>query len=178
MAILDLRWALVAVVAGCYDPAIRDCAVPCAIGAACAGGQVCGAEGYCAGPTVSCAASDARGVDARLTPPDARGLDARPPDARPPDAAPRMGTLRIVIVKRGAVAIAPIGAVCVASGGQGKTCDLDVEVGAAVVLTATTPHEDDTFVGWTTPNCAGQGSTCALTCGDGTTLVGATFASH
>jgi hypothetical protein len=51
---------------GCYDPELQDCTETCAARDECGPGQVCGADGFCAQPSV---AGTCRGtpVTARLT---------------------------------------------------------------------------------------------------------------
>jgi hypothetical protein len=39
--------AVLAHIGGCYDPTVRDCAIACASPKECAGGQVCGTDGFC-----------------------------------------------------------------------------------------------------------------------------------
>lgn len=71
---------IVAVVlgAGCYSPSLRDCTVTCAAASDCGGGQICGADGYCAAPSVAgrCTSTDAAvaGADAMVVGPDATSL--------------------------------------------------------------------------------------------------------
>lgn len=79
-------WILVGVavtylVAGCYNPELRDCTVHCSAPRDCAGGQVCRDDGWCAMPEVehcpkggAATAADAA-IDARVTSsPDALSL--------------------------------------------------------------------------------------------------------
>lgn len=40
-------------IAACYAPTLRDCAVACSAATDCTGGQVCGADGYCSSPDVA-----------------------------------------------------------------------------------------------------------------------------
>jgi hypothetical protein len=83
--------ALCALVAGCYEPAVRDCTVTCHGVHECAAGQVCGADGFCASPAHagSCASmratADAPESDAPES--DAVTSDAATRDAATSDAA-------------------------------------------------------------------------------------------
>lgn len=70
----------VAVLAGCYQPSVADCTVTCTSETSCAEGQVCGADGWCAAPSIAgrCASvADAASIDgepdhdAAVTRPDA-----------------------------------------------------------------------------------------------------------
>ncbi len=169
MAVL-IRRALVAAalaaLGACYDPTVRDCVVSCTGAGQCAGDQVCGADGWCAAPTVagSCAQVDAAGstIDA--------AQDA-PVDAAPMfDAAP--ATLRLVISGKGKVVSDQPGVQCTSNPGD---CSFAIAAGTAVVLTAVNTNPNDTFVDWATPNCAGQGMSCTLTVAAPVTLVTATF---
>src|SRR3954465_13952903 len=79
-----------AILSGCYEPSVRDCTVSCSGTDECAGGQVCGAQGYCVDEGVSC--SNAA-----------------------PDAGPMMVALRVQIDGSGMVQIAGAGS-CGAGG--------------------------------------------------------------
>jgi len=65
---------LLALLAACYSPSVRDCTVTCATGDQCGGGQVC-AGGWCTAPDVSC-----EGVAPPTDAPAVR-IDAASPDA-------------------------------------------------------------------------------------------------
>ena len=174
--------AAVALAAGCYDPALRDCTVTCAGAGDCASGQVCGADHFCAAPSVAgtCGKPDARAgedaprADAPLidasTEPDAR-YDAMPHiDAPPPDAPGAL--LHIVITGKGKV-IDTTGTIsCMAPPGD---CVFGAEPGQSVTLTAVAQTQQHPFDKWTSANCAGQGASCTLTIVAPVTEVDATF---
>jgi len=68
-----LRGAIVVglgLLAGCYDPTFRNCAVDCVSTAECAPTQVCGADGWCASAEVAGHCNEIRGA-----------IDAQPSDA-------------------------------------------------------------------------------------------------
>lgn len=48
---LALAGAVLAHIVGCYDPSVRDCAIACESAKECAGGQVCGGDGFCVAPS-------------------------------------------------------------------------------------------------------------------------------
>ena len=48
-----MRALLFTLIAGCYTPDVADCTITCTGAAACAAGQVCGSDGYCATPSVA-----------------------------------------------------------------------------------------------------------------------------
>ena len=65
-----MRIALVAaLLAGCYDPELRDCTVDCSSADECADGQVCGSDGMCAAPEAAgqCGGSAPSRVSLRVT---------------------------------------------------------------------------------------------------------------
>jgi hypothetical protein len=70
--------ALIVALAACYSPTLRDCTLQCASAHDCAGGQVCGNDGYCAAPDVAghCVADAAASRDATRQPPDAKSCGA------------------------------------------------------------------------------------------------------
>jgi hypothetical protein len=169
--------------AGCYAPSLRDCTVTCEAARDCAGGQVCGPDGYCASPAAAgtCAPdarADAAEVDVDAAPAlDARAIDAHDSPPRPdaaPDAAP-LGALAVTITGRGDVVVSPLGVTCAAPNDMGATCGYDVVGGTPLVLVAATTHKDDRFAGWAGA-CSGSSATCALTATTGTTAVVARFA--
>ncbi|MCE9576941.1 MAG: hypothetical protein K8W52_27590 [Deltaproteobacteria bacterium] len=170
--------AVAAPLAGCYQPVLRDCTVTCGAVTDCATGQRCAADGFCVGQDVvgTCGpAADAstrtdarRGADARA---DGGATDA----AIPADAAPVVGALRITIVERGTITVAPINAICAAPTHAGATCTFAIPIDTVAVITAAPNHPGDAFAAWTTTSCAGQGAACTLTCATALTIVGARF---
>lgn len=172
MAVL-IRAAALAVGAvalgACYEPAVRDCAVSCAGPGDCAGGQVCGDDGWCASPAVAgtCAAApDAPAVDA----PDIDGPDVDADPDAPIDAG---ASLRLVVNGRGRV-VADLGDV--SCSGPGGDCTFPAEAGATVTLTAVEANPSQHFEAWTSPNCDDAvGPTCVVTIAAPVTLVSAQF---
>ncbi len=170
--------AIALLVAGCYDPSLRDCTVTCHGAGECASGQVCGADGYCAAPSVAgtCKAPDARGsdIDAPLTDIDAPLIDAPLIDAQmfdaPPPDAPG-AQLHITITGKGKVVDSTGTIQCLGPPGD---CLFGAEPGQMITLTAVgnTAHP---FVDWTTANCMGMGATCTVTIQAPVTTVSATF---
>jgi hypothetical protein len=152
-----------ALAAGCYSPALRDCTVTCTGADQCASGQVCGADGFCSAPDVAGTCVDAHvGIDAPVSTFDAR-FDAAPPDA--PSAY-----LHITISGKGKVTDSVDNISC-----QTADCSFGVKEGATLVLTATGSGPQHPFQAWTTDNCKGQGSTCAVLIVAPVTLVSAAF---
>ncbi len=135
---------------GCYAPDLRDCTVTCSAAGDCAGGQVCGADGFCAARDVagSCGGG---ALDAGL------------------DAAPRV-MLHVVVMGTGRVDV--VGASSCGDTGA-YDCLISVPKGR-VTLDAVVTVGDKPFDRWTTPNCTGQTSTCMFTANTSTT-VGAKF---
>ena len=172
-----MRTAAVAVavaLAGCYDPAVRDCTVTCHGAGECASGQVCGADGYCAAPAVAgtCAAADARAtIDAPRTIDGPGGSDAAVDaaiDAAPPDAAPAQ--LHVTVVSGKGMVVDSTGTL---------TCSTDCLFPAIpdqmITLTAVGMGAAHPFKDWTTSNCMGMGPTCTVTIVAPVTTVGASF---
>lgn len=166
--------AAAAAVAGCYEPALRDCTVTCTDVGQCSSGQICGADGWCAAPDTAGTCGEAL---ADAADPDAAAIDAAPGDATPGDAgdapidaAPII--LRLVISGRGSIASDQPGILC--SNTQ-TSCDFPVAAGTQVGLTAVNSHPQDSFVDWTTANCQGQGASCTVAISGAVTLVGAMF---
>lgn len=152
---------LMASTPACYDPELRDCSVTCAAASDCAGGQVCGSDGYCSAPSVagSCARDDVGGGGGEF-------LDAGPMvDASGP-------VLRITISGGGKVEVSMPTFTC--NSRDTGDCTVSVTAGATLRLTAKSSG-DRRFDGWTTSNCASQDATCHLTATPTTTVVGARF---
>jgi len=126
--------ALALVLAGCYEPTLRDCTVTCAAADPCASGQVCGGDGYCVGE-----------VGARCTAPVDAHLDAAGPTF----------ALHVTVMGHGGVTVVG-GGTCTTDCTYALPRDRDVsatEMGAG-------NHQ---FQMWTTPNCAGQVPSCMFT---------------
>jgi len=143
--------ALVVVVGGltaCYSPELRDCTVSCAAAMDCAGGQVCGSDGFCASPEVAgrCAGTDGSvAADARVLP----ILDAS-----------LTGELRLKITGKGTLELVGLGTCDPEQ--HPDDCTYPVTLGVALTLHAS-PHSDHTFETWTSVACGGQGATCVTT---------------
>ncbi|MDB4952816.1 MAG: hypothetical protein JWO36_385 [Myxococcales bacterium] len=176
-------FGLGAAMIGCYSPDLRDCTVACSTASDCASGQMCGTDQFCAAPSVAghcakLARSDAGTVDGLVLHDGAMPhVDARPPDApAPADAAPAPTIqLHIVITGKGRVVVNG-SASCDSSGPQHGNCLLAAPISVPAMLQAS-GHQQDSFDGWTTQACAGQGATCTFT-PTTDTLVGVHFAHH
>jgi hypothetical protein len=166
VALLIRTAILIVALAGCYDPSLRDCTVTCHAAGECATGQVCGADGYCAAPSVAgtCTAPDAHAsIDAPIAIVDS-GFDAAPPDA--PGAQ-----LHITITGKGKVVDSTSTITCSAPPGD---CLFGAEPGAMITLTAIGMGSHP-FNDWTTANCMGMGASCTVTIVAPVTTVGAGF---
>ena len=139
-----LRAASIALVlAGCYSPALADCAVTCGSEADCGDGQTCDEQHLCAGAGVRCNSPEA---DAAVT------ADA----PLEPDATPQT-MLRIHVMDQGEVEV-PGHAPCT----MDEDCTFAVDEGVPLTLTAT-PKGNRIFEKWEEA-CAGQRtSICTLT---------------
>lgn len=124
--------------AACYEPQARDCTVTCNNANECAGGQVCGGDGFCAAPSVAghCSVIDA-------------------PPAEMPIA------LSVVIMGPGKISVEDIG-VCSSDTAPHGTCTFSVPARMARQLRAIQLKEDKSFQGWTM-GCSGSQDTCELT---------------
>jgi len=179
-----------ALLAGCYQPSLRDCTVSCHAAGDCASGQICGSDGWCAAPDVAgtCgliadgATVDGSVVDGSVVDgpehdgpvADASNIDASRPDARPdaspPDAAGAV--LHVLVSGHGKVLIDPLGVECTSPPGD---CSYGANPGDTVSFTAKTTDGSHKFLGWTTSNCMGQGVQCVTTIIAPATTVGAQF---
>jgi hypothetical protein len=160
--------AVLAALAGCYSPLLRDCTVSCAAPTDCAGDQVCGEDGLCAAPEVAghCAA----------IPPDAgTTLDDAFPDAAPPDG-PATVKLRVQVSGKGSVVIDGLG-ICSSLDPQRGDCMYDVPAAVAQRARAVSLQPTEVFASWTSPTCSGQGPICVFTAAAATTIA-AKFQHH
>jgi hypothetical protein len=149
---IRLHQALVTltVLSSCYAPDLRDCTVTCSGASACAGGQVCGPDGYCAAPGVAGMCGALNGVDAAS------------------DATPRV-VLHIQIMGNGRVDVTGAGT-CSSASGPGD-CLISVPKGMVQLRAIVV---DKPFDLWTTAPCTGQTTTCVFDANIATT-VGARF---
>lgn len=143
------RVLLCLLMAGCYSPAERDCTVTCSAAKDCIGGQVCGADHYCAAPSVAghCSAADA-----------AVAIDARHDDTAADSGTTIYVALTVNIGGTGRVTVEDI-ATC-----SMPMCMFQVPAGQAITLTASQVQPDKSFQTWQNA-CASAGTqpTCALT---------------
>ena len=139
--------------AACYSPAERDCTVSCTAAKDCIGDQVCGADHFCAAPSV---AGHCSAVDAGVTPHDSKhdGEDSASADA----ASTIYVTLTVNIGGMGRVDVQGLASCTM------PMCMFQVPAGQPLVLTATQTQTDKMFQTWQNA-CASAGSqpTCALT---------------
>jgi hypothetical protein len=142
-------------VAGCYDPALKDCTVSCAADTDCAHGQICASGGWCAAEGATCSALMVP-VDASVT----RPVDA---PAATPDA---MGnaTLRVTVTNKGQVTIMGLGT-CVSdnNGNPATTCTYSVVQGTKLTAMAMMGAGGKPFDKWTDLLCKTQGASCMFT---------------
>lgn len=144
-----MRGALVlAVLAGCYEPDVRDCTVTCSGPDECAAGQVCGSDGMCAAP-------------------EAAGHCAPGSGSAPPRVS-----LRITVDGHGEVLVEGR-ATCVSDGDTHDGCTYPLATGTIVALHAHALDDDKPFDRWT-GGCTGQSASCTLVMAAETT-VGARF---
>jgi hypothetical protein len=186
MAVLARIAALAALVlAGCYDPALRDCKVTCHGAGECASGQVCGNDGFCASPEVAgtCKtrpdASDEADApqmqpDANTTPDSA--FDAPVVIDGAPDGNPDAGVvqLHITITNKGKVVDSTNTITCNSPPGD---CLFNVEQNKTITLTAVGSAQHP-FDKWTDATCgasAGTNPTCTVVTSMAVTLVTAAF---
>ena len=137
--IRPLAITIAALVAGCYDPSLRDCTVTCTGADQCAHDQVCGMDGFCVAASADRCTGAMLPVDAAI-------------DAPPPTFA-----LHVTVMGHGSVTVA---------GTAGGTCTADCtyKLPQNSSVTATEMEEGShQFQMWTTPNCAGRQDTCTFT---------------
>lgn len=151
-----------ALVAGCYEPRLRDCTVSCAADSECTGGQVCGDDGFCAAPDIAgrCTTPSEGRPDAPPAPDAAVPLDAPAIDAAAPDASPLI-VLRVQVTGRGAVAVDGRG-LCTTAAPQRGDCMYDIPRGVPQTLRALAAP-DHVFETWTGAVCKGADAICTFT---------------
>jgi len=155
--------AVAALLAGCYQPTLRDCTVTCAAADDCAGDQICGPDGYCALPEVAGSCGDGGELDAAAdadpTAPDADPSrpDAAIPDAgTAPDASGPLVLLKVRIIGTGRVVSDALDISCDVS------CNYNLPMGTVVTLSPVVTDQASQFSSWTQA-CAGQTPDCTLT---------------
>jgi hypothetical protein len=155
-----------ALVTACYSPSLRDCTVSCGGPADCAPGQVCGDDGMCASPEVAgrCAMeSPDAGMQMEMPPPPPPPRDAAVADApAPPTDAASLVRLRVQVEGKGSVQIDGRGT-CSSTDPSHGDCMYDIPLGVAQRVQAVAIDPNQTFAGWTSFVCAGQGSMCTFT---------------
>lgn len=151
---LVARTALV-LLAGCYDPTLKDCTVSCAADTDCAHGQTCAAGGWCAAEGETCTAQMLP-IDAPVTKP----IDAPPvtPDGPTPNAQ-----LRVTVKNVGSVVVSGVGTCTNASQNQMMTCTYGVFSGTSITATATVTAGGHQFDKWMDPICKSQDASCMFT---------------
>jgi hypothetical protein len=151
--------------AGCYQPALRDCTVHCESPGDCAGGQVCGSDGLCATPEIAgrCArlASDAGTPGDAAAPPGDASSDA-------PDA-PTLVRLTVLVMGKGSIVLDG-STTCSALAPQRGNCGYDVVPGIAITAQAVAIEADHPFTNWSSTTCAGQGTSCTFAPDTATTI--------
>jgi hypothetical protein len=153
---VDVRFAALLGLAGCYAPDLRDCVVACTSSADCASEHVCGTDGFCATAERAghCAAlrdSGADGVDRDA--PDSPHADAHVADA-PPDAA-RHVMLTVDVGGMGTVDVGTLGTCA-----PPPACMYSVIAAAPIALVAQ-PATGQEFDKWDGP-CDHQMATCTI----------------
>jgi len=145
-----------AIVAGCYEPELRDCTVRCSAESDCAVGQVCGADHMCAAPDVAGHCENvAAVVDAGVVGDGAKPQPDARPDAPPPPDAPTHGQLHLKIEGgRGRITVQGIGT-CT------DECTYTVLLGTQLAAEAAAV-EEWRFDKWTNGPCIGQSANCVF----------------
>jgi hypothetical protein len=149
--------AALALLAGCYAPAVRDCVVSCASPGDCASGQTCGSDGLCAG--LDRAGHCASGVpgDGPRPRPDA----ATVVDAPGRDASPRV-SLHVQVSGKGSVVVVDQGT-CSSQDPQRGDCTYDLAQGVAQTVYAVAIQPGERFSKWTSMTCRGEDASCTFT---------------
>jgi hypothetical protein len=155
MGLLARTLLIASLASACYEPEVRDCSVKCSALTDCAGGQLCGNEGYCVDNTsVRCGDSPSTLIDAGVAPTDGHGdgpVDAHvdapppPPDAAPTPDAPTHGTVNVDVDGKGGVFILGLGW-CT------DHCTYTVLLGTPITAHAQA-GDDFRFDKWTTNAC-------------------------
>jgi hypothetical protein len=137
-----------AIVAGCYSPDVRECALACETSADCAADQVCSSAKMCASPSVACG-SDGEVVDAGIV----RDAPAKHDAAID---APPVPMVTITVMTMGMGTITLDGTAC-----SMPMCTIDVPKGVLATAVAT-GQGDQTFQSWTSMTCMQQPATCTF----------------
>jgi hypothetical protein len=162
MGLLSRTLAIALFASACYEPDVRDCTVKCSGASDCAGGQVCGGDGYCVdSDAVRCRTGATQdGGTTSVTPIDAHVTDAHPPvDAVAPDAAPDAPTHGLLIVDVDGKG----GVLSLGVGWCEEHCEYTLPLDS-VVLAHASPGDDFEFDRWTTGACPDEKDPdCAVT---------------
>lgn len=159
MGLLSSTCPLVAalpVLAGCYSPGVRDCAVSCASPDDCTGGQICGSDRLCATPERAGHCASSR-IDA------GRRSD---PDAAIP--SPRV-SLHVQVEGKGSVLVFGQGT-CSSLDAQHGDCTYDVPLNVALTVFAIMIQPNEQFTEWTSTTCSNDGERCTFTPVDATAI--------
>ena len=126
--------------AGCYEPELRDCAVTCSSTDECGDGHVC-AEGVCRAPNATCE-----------------------PEPGPGMPEPREVAIRVVVEgERGMVVVEDVGTCRLEEDDDDRrstACDWRVITGTQLVVEAHSLGQP--FERWTSSTCAGQDASCSV----------------
>jgi hypothetical protein len=141
-----MKAALLAALAGCYSPEVKDCSVMCESPYDCGGGQVCGSDGMCASSKLAGHCADL-------------GLTAL--------------SLSIVIDGSGRVAVDELGA-CDSDTAPHHTCTFTVMARTTRTLSALANNEEHPFQSWAQA-CTGTSPSCSVVPVISPTLVEAKF---
>ncbi|HEY1548600.1 MAG TPA: hypothetical protein VGG28_12300 [Kofleriaceae bacterium] len=151
------RTLVLAALASCYSPTVKDCVLPCGSDADCAGGQACDSDGTCASPAVTCNGEVAVDAPGMVAPPDA---------AVAVDAPPGTVSITIEISGQGTVQLMGSGVpgmqTCDDSVGSDTSCTFAADP-AKLAMANAMPKGPDQFMSWTSLVCAGQMMNCMFT---------------
>jgi hypothetical protein len=147
---------MLATLASCYSPTVKDCILACGSAADCAEGQACNADGTCAAPAVTCN-GDAT-IDGAIRTPTV--------DAMVDAAAGATVAIDVTIDGEGTVMI--MMQMCDGTNGgsgsnQQTTCTLSVPPNMPVTAMAMPKGGDYDFARWTSLVCGAQGMSCMFT---------------
>jgi len=147
--------AALALLAGCYAPAVRDCVVSCASPGDCANGQLCGSDGLCAAPDRAGHCGMPDGGPRRI--PDAATVT----DAPGRDASPRV-SLHVQVSGTGSVLVVDQGT-CSSQDPQRGDCTYDIAPDVAQTVHAVGIQPGEQFSKWTSTTCRSEDASCTFT---------------